>query len=112
MRGDRVRQLAGGSVVASDLSPPERAIVVVWTGLNRPNSEERKAIYRFVTQQKRSGVDALQVRAFLDGLRFHFLKTRAKVGVVCIFFFLLLLSASFRSLKETILNLGINMKLL
>ena len=52
--------------------------MIVWTGLNSTNSEERKAIYRFVNQQKKIGVDALQVRSFLDGMRFHFLKTRSK----------------------------------
>ena len=79
-RGVRVRQLAKTDQVQQPTAQ-ERVAMAVWSVLNSPRSDERKAMYRFVGEQK-AGQDGVQTaqntRAFLDGLRFHFLQTRAK----------------------------------
>ncbi len=91
-RSERVRQLAQATAATAvaaaavaGLSAQERVVMVVWSALNSAKSDERRALYRFVNEQKAASVTAEgqqvlahNVRTFLDGLRFHFLQTRQK----------------------------------
>jgi hypothetical protein len=67
--------------VMPNLSAEERIMVICWSALNNRKGDEWKALHRFVQKEKQNEDGKTlghNLRTFLDGLRYHFLKTFGK----------------------------------